>query len=101
MARGDGPCWPSPPRHAGHAGLAASAAVIQRRREAPEPAARHALEQYLTESQFLAQDLRQLISRWQCSQILLGKKDLLPLNGWLIGDQACQASAGSPTNWDN
>jgi hypothetical protein len=52
-------------------------------------------------SQFLAQDLRQVITRWQCSQILLGKKDLLPLNGWLIGDQACQATAGSATNWDN
>ena len=64
-------------------------------------ASRQACEQYLMLSQFLAQDLRQVISRWQCSQILLGKKDLLPLNGWLIGDQACQATAGSATNWDN
>jgi len=39
-----------------------------------------ASEQYLTDSQFLAQDLRQAISLPQVTHNLLGKKDLLPLN---------------------
>jgi hypothetical protein len=41
---------------------------------------RQASEQYLTDSQFLAQDFRQVISLPQLTQSLLGKKDLLPLN---------------------
>ena len=41
--------------------------------------ARHASEQYLTSSQFLAQLLRQVISRPQTMQILLGSDALLPL----------------------
>jgi hypothetical protein len=41
---------------------------------------RQASEQYLTDSQFLAQDLRQVISLPQVTHNLLGKKDLLPLN---------------------
>lgn len=40
---------------------------------------RQASEQYLTCSQFLAQDFRQLISRLQRSQSFDGKLDLLPL----------------------
>ena len=40
---------------------------------------RHASEQYLTSSQFLAQLLRQVISRPQTMQILLGSDALLPL----------------------
>ena len=42
--------------------------------------ARQASEQYLTSAQFLAQLLRQVISRPQVTQILLGNDDLLPLN---------------------
>jgi hypothetical protein len=34
---------------------------------------RQASEQYLIESQFLAQDFRQVIARLQTTQILLGK----------------------------
>ena len=41
---------------------------------------RQALEQYLTDSQFLAQDFRQIISLPQVTHNLLGKKDLFPLN---------------------
>jgi hypothetical protein len=41
---------------------------------------RQASEQYLIDSQFLAQDLRQVISLPQVTHNLLGKKDLLPLN---------------------
>ena len=41
---------------------------------------RQASEQYLTDSQFLAQDLRQVISLPQVAHNLLGKKDLFPLN---------------------
>ena len=41
--------------------------------------ARHASEQYLTSSQFLAQLLRHVISRPQTMQILLGSDALLPL----------------------
>jgi hypothetical protein len=41
---------------------------------------RQASEQYLTDSQFLAQDLRQVISLPQIAHNLLGKKDLFPLN---------------------
>jgi hypothetical protein len=41
---------------------------------------RHLSEQYFTSSQFFAHALRQVISRWQTAQILLGKLDLLPLN---------------------
>lgn len=39
-----------------------------------------ACEQYFTSAQFLAQLLRQVISRPQATQGLLGKADLLPLN---------------------
>jgi hypothetical protein len=39
-----------------------------------------ASEQYLTDSQFLAQDFLQVISFLQTMQILLGKELLLPLN---------------------
>ncbi len=42
--------------------------------------ARQASEQYLTSSQFFAQDLRQVISLPQTWQTLEGKKALLPLN---------------------
>lgn len=41
--------------------------------------ARHASEQNLTSSQFLAQLFRQVIGRPHVTQILLGKADLLPL----------------------
>ena len=41
---------------------------------------RQASEQYLIDSQFLAQDLRQVISLPQVTHNLLGKKDLFPLN---------------------
>jgi hypothetical protein len=41
---------------------------------------RHASEQYLMASQFLAQDLRQVISLPQATHNLLGRKDLFPLN---------------------
>ena len=41
---------------------------------------RHASEQYKTCAQFLAQDLRQVISRAQTMQSLEGKFCLLPLN---------------------
>ena len=41
---------------------------------------RQASEQYLMDSQFFSQDLRQVISLPQAIQSLLGKKDLLPLN---------------------
>ena len=41
--------------------------------------ARHASEQYLTSSQFLAQLLRHVISRPQTMQVLLGSDALLPL----------------------
>ena len=40
---------------------------------------RHLTEQYFTSSQFLAHALRQVISRLQTTQTLLGKLDLLPL----------------------
>jgi hypothetical protein len=40
---------------------------------------RQASEQYFTSFQFLAQFLRQLISRPQIAQILVGNEDLLPL----------------------
>jgi hypothetical protein len=40
---------------------------------------RQASEQYFTSSQFLAHDLRQVISLPQTRQILLGKNDLFPL----------------------
>ena len=39
----------------------------------------HLSEQYFTLSQFLAQDFRHVIGRWQTTQILLGKLTLLPL----------------------
>ena len=42
--------------------------------------ARQASEQYFTSSQFFAQLLRQVISRPQARQGLLGKAALLPLN---------------------
>ena len=42
--------------------------------------ARQASEQYLTSAQFFAQLLRQIISRPQAMQVLLGKAALLPLN---------------------
>jgi hypothetical protein len=42
--------------------------------------ARQASEQYFTSAQFLAQLLRQVISRPQTTQILLGSAALLPLN---------------------
>jgi hypothetical protein len=41
--------------------------------------ARQASEQYFTSCQFLAQLLRQVMSRPQARQGLLGKDDLLPL----------------------
>ena len=41
---------------------------------------RQASEQYLMDSQFFSQDLRQVISLPQATHNLLGKKDLLPLN---------------------
>ena len=41
--------------------------------------ARHASEQYFTSAQFLAQLLRQVISRPQATQCLLGRVALLPL----------------------
>jgi len=41
---------------------------------------RHASEHTLTSSQFLAQDFRQVISRPQTVQGLLGRCCLLPLN---------------------
>ena len=41
---------------------------------------RQASEQYLMDSQFLAQDLRQVISLPQAIQSLCGKNDLFPLN---------------------
>jgi hypothetical protein len=41
---------------------------------------RQASEQYLIDSQFLAHDLRQVISLPQARHNLLGKKDLFPLN---------------------
>lgn len=43
---------------------------------------RQASEQYKTCAQFLAQDLRQVISRAQTLQSLEGKFCLLPLNDW-------------------
>ena len=46
---------------------------------APGFLARQASEQYLTSSQFFAQLLRQVISRPQATQILLGSDALLPL----------------------
>jgi hypothetical protein len=42
-----------------------------------------ASEQYFTSSQFLAQDFLQVISFLQTTQILLGRKDLLPLKDGL------------------
>ena len=45
----------------------------------PDFLERQASEQYLTSSQFLAQDLRQVISLPQTRQVLLGKNDLFPL----------------------
>ena len=47
--------------------------------------ARQASEQYFTSAQFLAQLLRQVISRPQVTQILLGKLALLPLKPDLAG----------------
>ena len=47
---------------------------------APGFFARQASEQYLTSAQVLAQRLRQVISRPQKTQILLGSDALLPLN---------------------
>ena len=41
-----------------------------------------ASEQYFTSAQFLAQLLRQVISRPQVTQTLLGSADLLPLNAF-------------------
>ena len=41
--------------------------------------ARHASEQYFTSAQFLAQLLRQVISRPHATQGLLGSADLFPL----------------------
>ena len=41
---------------------------------------RQASEQYLMDSQFFSQDLRQVISLPQAIHNLLGKKDLFPLN---------------------
>ena len=47
--------------------------------------ARQASEQYFTSAQFLAQLLRQVISRPQVTQILLGNAALLPLKPvWLM-----------------
>ncbi len=45
----------------------------------PDFLERQASEQYLTSSQFLAQDLRHVISLPQTRQVLLGKNDLFPL----------------------
>jgi hypothetical protein len=45
---------------------------------------RQAFEQYCTWSQFLAQDLRQVISRPHTRHGLLGKYSLLPLY-WDVG----------------
>lgn len=47
--------------------------------------ARQASEQYFTASQFLAQLFRQVISRPQATQVLLGKAALLPLKPDLDG----------------
>jgi hypothetical protein len=41
---------------------------------------RQASEQYFTDSQFLAHDFLQVISRLQATQSLLGRVLLLPLN---------------------
>ena len=54
--------------------------MLIRRDSAVDFLARQASEQYLTSAQFLAQLLRQVISRPQVTQILLGSDDLLPLN---------------------
>jgi hypothetical protein len=43
-----------------------------------------ASEQYFTDSQFLAQDFLQVISFLHVTQILVGKKLLLPLNDSFI-----------------
>jgi hypothetical protein len=43
-----------------------------------------ASEQYLIDSQFFAQDFLQAISFLQTTQILLGRKLLLPLNDVLV-----------------
>jgi hypothetical protein len=43
----------------------------------------HLSEQYLTSAQFLAQALRQVMSRPHCVHGLLGRDDLLPLNAVL------------------
>jgi hypothetical protein len=42
--------------------------------------ARHLSEQYLISAQFFAQDFRQVMLKPHCTQILLGKLILLPLN---------------------
>jgi hypothetical protein len=47
--------------------------------------ARQASEQYRTEAQFFAQDLRQLILRPHTAQGLLGKDCLLPLKSVFMG----------------
>ena len=41
---------------------------------------RQASEQYLMDSQFLAHDLRQVITLPQLTHTLLGRNDLFPLN---------------------
>jgi hypothetical protein len=48
---------------------------------------RQASEQYKTESQFFAQDLRQVMLRLQTAQSLLGSDCLLPLKLVFIGVQ--------------
>jgi hypothetical protein len=55
-----------------------------RSRRAPR-ARRHGSEQYLTFSQFFAQDFRQVITRPHAAQRLLGRYDLLPLNSIAMG----------------
>ena len=55
----------------------------------------HASEQYFTSAQFLAQLLRQVISRPQARQTLLGSAALLPLNPdiWGISSACCGSDA--------
>ena len=50
--------------------------------------ARHASEQYNTDSQFLAQALRQVIVRPHTAHSLLGRDCLLPLKSFFIRVQA-------------
>ena len=62
--------------------------------------ARQASEQYSTDSQFLAQALRQVMVRPHTAQSLLGRDCLLPLKSFFMGRSAAGQAKRSPCGED-